>query len=157
MAAVKSEKLFDLMLFGRPNMVGKTPYGGRRIVQITGGSFDGPKLKGELLPVGADIALIREDGVFEPRVNALLQTNDDALIHMIYQGRFHANESVMKRLINRDPGVSRDDFYLWNAVFFETAAERYLWLNKILAISTGMPQPKSELGIGMLYEVFELL
>jgi hypothetical protein len=157
MTEVRSEKLFDLMLFGKPHMLGKTPYGNRRIVQITGGSFDGAKMKGELLPVGADVALIREDGVFEPQVDALLQTDDGVLIHMFYHGRFHASESVMKRLIDRDPGISRDDFYLWNAVFFETSAEPYLWLNKILAVSTGMPQPKSELGIGMLYEVFQLL
>lgn len=157
MAEIRTEKLFDLMLFGAPHMLGKTPYGNRRVVQITGGSFQGAKMKGELLPVGADVALIRDDGVFEPRVDALLKTHDDALIHVFYRGRFHAPEAVMTRLIGRDPGISRSDFYLWNAVFFETSAGPYSWLNKILAISTGMPQPRSEHGIGMHYEVFELL
>jgi len=60
----------------------------------------------------------------------------------------------MERLIERDPGVQPSDFYLWNAVFFETAAESYVWLSKLLAISTGMPQPNSALGIGMRYEVY---
>jgi hypothetical protein len=156
MSAIKTEKLFDLDMFGSPNNLGHTPYGNRRFVQITGGSFDGPRLKGELLPVGADIALIRDDGVFEPDVHAVLRTHDQATIYMNYRGRFHAPEPVMKKLIARDPGVTRDQFYLWNAVFFETAAEPYLWLNRILAISTGMPQPITEKGIGMRYEVFQL-
>jgi len=145
------------MLFGLPNNLGQTPYGARRFVQIAGGTFEGPRLAGEILPVGADVALIRSDGVFEPNVHALLQTGDGATIYMNYHGRFHAPEPVMKRLIERDPGVEKGEFYLWNAVFFETAAQPYSWLNRILAVSTGMPQPKSERGIGMHYEVFELL
>jgi hypothetical protein len=158
MPQIKTELLFDLALFGRPNNVGVTPYGSRRFVQVTGGSYQGKTMRGEVLPAGADIALIRSDGVFEPNVNLLLKdAKDDALVHVTYHGRFHGPDDVMRKLLARDPGVMPGDFYLWNAVFFETAAARLSWLNGILAISTGMPQAPTELGIGMLYHVYRVL
>jgi len=48
------------------NDVGMTPYGRRRVVDIGGGSFVGDRLNGTIRPSGADYALIRADGVFEP-------------------------------------------------------------------------------------------
>lgn len=157
MFEVRTEKLFDMEMFGSPNNLGDTPYGSRRFVQVTGGSFSGPKLRGELLPIGADIALIRRDGIFEPDVNIVLRTDDDALIQVRYHGRYHAPADVMQKLINREPGVKPGDFYLWNAVFFETSEKKYRWLNGVTAVSTGMPQPITERGIGMKYAVFQLL
>lgn len=150
------EQLFVMDMFGSPHDLGNTPLGSRRFVQITGGSVAGERIKGELLPAGADIALIRPDGIFEPHVNAVLKTDDGALIHITYHGRFHAPPETMRKLIAREGGVAKGEFYLWNAMFFETSAEKYLWLNGITAVSTGMPQPISERGIGMRYEVFAL-
>jgi hypothetical protein len=43
--------------------LGRTPYGERRMVAITGGTVRGPKLSGRILPGGADWQLIRSDGV----------------------------------------------------------------------------------------------
>ena len=42
--------------------LGHTPYGERRVVGITGGTVEGPKLKGRILPGGADWQIIRKDG-----------------------------------------------------------------------------------------------
>jgi hypothetical protein len=157
MTILNAEKLFDLELFGRPNSLGRTTHGQRRFVQVSGGSFRGVRLKGQVMPVGADIALIRDDNVFETNVHMLMNTDDQEMIYMSYTGRFHGPSGFIERLVNRDPTIQQGDFYLWNAVFFETSAEKYRWLNGILAVSTGLPLPKSERGIGMKYEVFELL
>lgn len=150
------DHLFDLELFGVPHDVGGLAQGRRRVVQVTGGSFKGDRLGGEVLPVGADIALIRTDGVFVPDVDLLLKTDDGALIHVDYRGRFHGPAEVMRKLVAREPGVQPGDFYLWNAMFFETSAEPYLWLNGVTAVSTGMPGPVTPLGIGIHYDVFAL-
>ncbi len=154
---IETEKLFDMVFYGLPHSLGRTPRGTRRFVQISGGSFNGPKLSGEILPVGADVALIRADGVFEPQVDMVLRCRDGAMIYVRYHGRFYASPAVMKKLLAREPSVRRGDFYLWNAVFFETSSKRYAWLNRILAVSTGTPLPITEMGIGMRYEVFQLL
>jgi hypothetical protein len=61
-------------------MMGDSPTGERRMVPITGGSFAGPRLRGRVLPGGADRQLIRKDGV--RRLDALyeMQTDDGAVI-----------------------------------------------------------------------------
>lgn len=60
--------------------IGPSPLGNRRIINITGGEFAGPRLKGKVMPGGADRQLIRKDGV--RLLNALyeLQTDDGAII-----------------------------------------------------------------------------
>ena len=151
------ELLFHLHIDGQPLDLGHVPLGLRRFVQVTGGSFEGPQLRGEVLPVGTDNALVRRDGVFEPNVNIVLRTRDAALIHVMYHGRFWAPEETMARLLARDPGVDASDYYLRNAVFFETSAEPYLWLNRTLAVSTGAPAPVTEKGIGINYDVYRVV
>ena len=155
--APQTEFLFRLSVTGQPNDVGHTQYGRRRFVQITGGSFEGPAMKGEVLPIGSDIALIRNDGVFEPNVNLVLKVDDGALIYVKYHGRFRGPPEVMAKLLSREEQVDPSAYYLRNAVFFETSAKPYLWLNGILAIATGETAPVTEKGIGILYTVYQVL
>lgn len=60
--------------------IGPSPLGHRRIINITGGEFAGPRIKGKVMPGGADRQLIRKDGV--RLLNALyeLQAEDGAII-----------------------------------------------------------------------------
>jgi hypothetical protein len=51
-----------------PRDVGATPRGTRRFYPGIGGSFEGPRLRGEVLPDGDDWLLLRPDGVLEPAV-----------------------------------------------------------------------------------------
>ncbi len=45
-----------------PTVVGDLPNGTRRIVDILGGTFEGPGISGRVVPGGADWQIIREDG-----------------------------------------------------------------------------------------------
>ena len=60
--------------------MGQSPLGDRRIINITGGEFAGPRIKGKIMPGGADRQLLRKDGV--RLLNALyeMQTDDGAII-----------------------------------------------------------------------------
>ena len=60
--------------------------GTRRIVPVTGGTFEGPKLKGTALGGGADWILVRPDGVSELNVRVTLRTDDEQLIYVTYRG-----------------------------------------------------------------------
>jgi hypothetical protein len=51
-----------------------TPKGIRKIVPITGGSFEGPAIKGSILPGGYDWQLLRSDGVAEIEARYVLRT-----------------------------------------------------------------------------------
>ena len=134
-----------------PRSLGSGPYGERRIVQITGGSFVGPKLRGTVLPEGGDWILLRPDGVLQLDVRATLQTDDGALIYMTYRGYRHGPPDVIARL-NRGEPVDADAYYFRTAPFFETGDARYAWLNRVVCVSTGERLPS-----GPIYTVYEVI
>ena len=70
---------------GAPQKIGAVPHGTRVTVPITEGQFDGPRLRGAVLPGGGDSTLLRGDGVLELDLRLTLQTDDGALytIHEI--------------------------------------------------------------------------
>jgi hypothetical protein len=135
-----------------PHELGQTSRGRRRVVTVTGGLFAGERLKGRILPGGGDLALVRPDGVFEPNAQFLLCTEDGSLIHLRYNGLWHAPAPVLERLMRRQGPVNPSEYYFRTAVFFETGAEPYLWLNRLLAIGSGIPKQG-----GIIYDVHEVL
>lgn len=95
----------------------------RAIVGVTGGSFDGPKLKGTIVPnSGCDWVTVRADGSFKLDVRITLQTDDGAAIYMAYSGIGVRGENGLA---------------LRTAPVFETGDERYAWLNSVQAVGTG--------------------
>ena len=66
--------------------VGAGPHGARVTVPIRGGSFEGDRLRGKVLPGGDDWTIRRADGVIELDLRITLETDDGALIHMTFEG-----------------------------------------------------------------------
>ncbi len=148
MDELKTEFLFEMKASldrDGAQPIGDTPNGSRRIIYVTGGSFEGPDLRGEVLPGGGDWFLRRPDGVSVLDVRITLRTDDDALIYMRYRGLTH-NLSVR-------PGdaAAGEERYFRTAPFFETADERYAWLNRIIAVGVGQ---QIEDGVG--YRVYAI-
>src|SRR5690348_8326038 len=83
---------------GPPLRVGGTLHGERRIVAITGGTFEGPGLRGTVLP-GADWQLIHPDGLSELDSRYVLLTQGDDVIYVQNAGIRHAAPDVMRRLL----------------------------------------------------------
>jgi hypothetical protein len=52
MPGIVTEFLFTIALEVPVLALGETPHGTQRIARIAGGSFDGPKLRGKVLPGG---------------------------------------------------------------------------------------------------------
>ena len=80
-APPRTEFVYEAVCTLLPAMkLGDGPLGERRMVPITGGQFAGPRLRGTVLPGGADRQLVRRDGA--RMLNALyeLQTDDGAVI-----------------------------------------------------------------------------
>src|SRR5579871_6757371 len=80
---------------GAPQKVGAVPHGARTIVPITGGQFDGPRLRGKVLPGGGDWTLLRSDGVLELDLRVTLETEDGALVKMSSFGHRHGPPEVL--------------------------------------------------------------
>ncbi len=99
--------------------IGLTPRGHLTIFPITGGSFEGERLRGIVLG-GADWVTAAADGTFELDLRLTLETDDGALIHMTFAGM-------------------RDDanHYFRTLPRFETAVPKYSFLNRLLAVGIG--------------------
>jgi hypothetical protein len=153
MDQLRSQLLFKIEIHLHPlQEVGTTPLGQRRVVPVSGGHFEGERLRGTIVPhAGSDWLLGRADGSFQQDVRLTLQTDDGALVLMSYRGVRHATAEVTAK-IARGEQVDRSEYYLRTAPFFETSVECYAWLNTIVAVGVGERLPN-----GASYEVFEVL
>ena len=152
MPEIKTEFLFKITLEVPPLLdLGETPYGRRRIARIAGGSFEGPKLKGQVVAGGGDWLLLRRDGVLQLDVRLTLETHDKQLVYMTYRGYRHGPQDVIDRL-NRGQTVDPSLYYFRATPYFETGAEKYAWMNGICCVATGMRTAS-----GPTYHVFQVL
>ena len=152
MGEIRTAFLFTVTIaVAPPQIVGATPIGERRNVPVTGGTFEGKRLRGIVLPGGSDWIVVRTDGVWQLDVRLPLQTDDGALINMSYKGFRHGPAAVLERL-NRGETVDPSEYYFRTAPFFETASAKYAWLNGIVAVATG-----HRTASGPTYQVYEVL
>lgn len=100
--------------------IGATPEGTLSIFPVIGGSFEGERLRGTVLAGGGDWVTARADGTMTLDLKVTLETDDGSLIHMTFTGV-------------RDDGNG----YFRTLPRFETAAPRYAFLNRLLAVGTG--------------------
>ncbi|MEX2237131.1 MAG: DUF3237 domain-containing protein [Dehalococcoidia bacterium] len=152
-----TEFLLDLVVDIKPPVsTGAGPLGNRLIFDATGGSFEGPKLKGELLPSGGDWLLMRPDGVMELDVRCTLKTDDGALIFAHYRGVLKAEPAILARFAGDDP-PGPDEFYFRTTPRFETGDERYAWLNSVVCVGIGRPAHIPNKPNQATYRVFQIL
>jgi len=69
--------------------LGRGPLGERRIVPITGGAFEGPAIRGKVLPGGADRQLVRGDGLLLLDAFYEMETDDGAVITVRNSAKVH--------------------------------------------------------------------
>ena len=100
--------------------IGSTPQGTLTIFPIIGGSFEGERLRGRVLAGGGDWVTAHGNGTFTLDLRVTLETDDGDLIHMTFTG-------------------VRDDanHYFRTLPRFETAAPKYAFLNRLLAVGVG--------------------
>jgi hypothetical protein len=152
LTSVRTRPLFQLREQVPPLfVVGQTPNAFRRIGVITGGSFEGERLAGEVLSGGNDWQSVRGDSCTKLDVRLLLKTTDGALIVMTYQVLRHGPPAVMQAL-DRGETVDPASYYFRLSGLFETGVAKYDWLNRIIAIGIGDRHPD-----GPVYRIFEVL
>jgi hypothetical protein len=108
--------------------IGAIPGGEGRIVPIAGGTFEGPRLRGKVMPGGADWQTIRPDGVTELHAHYGLETSDGAIIQ------------VWNNVIGRnDPplaGQTTPVRFLRSSIKLEAPKGPHDWLNKSVFVGT---------------------
>jgi hypothetical protein len=131
--------------------LGAVPHGTRVIAPITGGTFEGPRLRGKVLPGGGDWTISRSDSVLELDLRITLETDDGALINMSSFGLRHGPPEVLAAL-SRGESVDPSKYYFRTAPWFETSAPRYAFLNRLIAIASG-----DRRATGPIYTINEIL
>jgi len=120
---------------GEVQTLGGGPLGERRVVAITGGRFEGPQLKGEIVAGGADWQIVRADGVLDIDARYVMRTEAGALIRVVSQGYRHGPPEVLAAL-GRGEDVPRDKYFFRTVMRFETGAADLLWLNRCIALAS---------------------
>ena len=137
---------------GTPLNIGAVPYGTRRTAPLSGGTFEGPRLRGTILPgSSADWQLLRSDGVLEMDLRFTLRTDDGALISMSAFGLRHGPPEVIAA-IGRGETVDSSTYYFRTTPRFETAHPAYSFLNRVVAVGSGDRRPE-----GPIYTIHEVL
>lgn len=109
---------------GETYTVGDTPHGKRTVVPITGGTFEGPLLKGTILNGGADYQLANGSRT-ELEAIYSIRTDDGTYIHV-------RNRGIIAD--STDAG-GRRSFYFKAAPTFEApAGSPYAWLNNAIYV-----------------------
>ena len=135
-----------------PQSIGAVPHGTRRTAPLIGGEFEGPRLRGSVLPQGsADWLLLRADGVLEMDLRATLRTDDGALISMRSFGLRDGPPDVMAAM-SRGEAVDPTSYYFRTTPRFETAHPTYAFLNHLVTVATGDRRPE-----GPIYTIHEVL
>ena len=109
---------------GEPYGIDNTQHGRRTVVPITGGTFEGPRLKGTIINGGADYQLNAEKRT-ELEAIYCIRTDDGINIHVRNKGIIY----------NGLDAEGKPTFYFRAAPQFEAPADsKYGWLNNALFV-----------------------
>jgi hypothetical protein len=112
----------------------QTVNNGLRVVDVPSGWVDGPRIKGKILPPSADWVRTLASGVTRLDVRLVVQTDDNQIIYVSYNGIQQCPKENVDRLVNGEL-LKADDCYFIAAPTFETSSERYSWLNAVQAVA----------------------
>lgn len=147
--------LFDIVVDLDPRLnFGAGPVGQRVLFGAAKGSFEGPRLRGDVLRGGGDWALFRADGAMTLDVRLSLRTHDGELIYMTYGGRWVTPENLRADMADpaRRTRVDPAGYYFRTNPLFETGSQTYSWLNDIVCVGKGYLVDGA-----VAYKIFEVL
>ena len=118
---------------GQAYGVGETANGNRFIIPITGGTFEGPKIKGEVLPGGADYQM---QGKNHTDIEAIycIRTDDGVNIHI------------------RNKGIIAGNYFYCSPKFEAPLGSKYAWLNDAIFVC----RPSGFMDGGIMLKVWKV-
>jgi hypothetical protein len=135
---MKLEHLFTYHAnLGASLEVGAGAFGHRVIVEVDGGAFEGPRLKGTIRKAGcADWLAVGADGYGHLDVRATFETDDGAYIYVQYNGHVEMTEAVQKA-IGGEGETDYGEAYFFTTPRMQTGDPRYAWVNNVICVGQG--------------------
>jgi hypothetical protein len=124
-----------------PDQIGAGPFGQRSIHTVSGGTFEGPKLKGTARAGGGDW-LLTSPSHNELDVRVTLQTDDGANIYLSYRGVLKFDPALVGQIFGGADIDHPTAYYFRTAPRFETGHEQYAWLNSLVCVAYGYFGPQ---------------
>jgi hypothetical protein len=124
--------------------MGQAPLGERRVINILGGTFEGPGMRGEVLPGGADWQIVRKDGVLDLDARYALKEQGGGIVRVVSQGYRHGPPDVLAALARGeepDPAT----YFFRTIMRFETGAAYLEALNTTIAVATAQRRARQVL------------
>jgi hypothetical protein len=110
---------------GQAFSIENTQHGRRTVIPITGGTFEGPGIKGTIINGGADYQLANAQGRTELEAIYCIKTDDGVYIHVRNRGIIAGGQDA----------DGKPTFYFRAAPQFEAPADsKYGWLNNALFV-----------------------
>jgi hypothetical protein len=125
---------------GKMELVSDTPFGRRIISGLRNVRLDGERIKaGQRGESATDWLLVTGDDTAHIDVRMTMRTDDGALLYVKYAGKADWTDGY-------------EDAIAYCVFTFETADERYAWLNRIVAVGRGRPAEQH-----VNYDLYELV
>lgn len=124
--------------------MGDSVDGTRRSIPISGGSFKGKDIEGEVLAGGADYQVTRSDGTTQLQAVYMMKTNDGALINVVNDG-----------FIVPPNTRGNAEQYFRTSPHFTAPKGKYGWLNNTIFISAVRFSPQKP-GV-VIIDVYKVL
>jgi hypothetical protein len=131
----------DLVVrIAEPIEIGRISGNLRRMIPIAGGEALGPRIRGKVLPGGADYQIMRADGITDLHARYLIETGDRQLIYVENSGVRYGPPQLMEKL-RRGEVVDPALIYFRTTPRFETGAPGCEWLMRNLFLCSGARFP----------------
>jgi hypothetical protein len=95
---------------------------------ITGGTVDGPRLRGTIVPGGGDWAVQRGAALFELDARYLIRAEDGALIDIVNRGYWRALTPEALARAQAGEELDESETYFRTSPVFRTDAPAHRWL-----------------------------
>ena len=124
----------------KPQEVGRTAHGLRRLIPILGGDAVGQGWRARVLPGGADFQLVVTDTLAELDARYCLETDAGELIYVRNRAIRCGPPDLMAKLLRGEP-VDPSQIYFRCSPSFETASASLRWITERMFVGTGARHP----------------
>jgi hypothetical protein len=123
-----------------PVELGEVSGGRRRFIAITGGTVDGPMLKGTVLASGGDWQSIMPGGLTKVEARYFLKATDGTVIEVTNPGVRVASAEVTEKLAKGEK-VDPSAYYFRTTPHFDVKAGAHEWMGRSAFVARGVRMP----------------
>ena len=128
-AEIKTQYLATYeVLLGPAQMVGK-----RLVVPVTGGTLQGPKVKGEFVEPSGDWLIPMPDGTLRLDARESIKADDGEILFLELGGVVVTNKELLDRFSKGEVLTPKDEYFI-TAGTIATTSKKYDWLNHVQLI-----------------------